>query len=97
MTAGIVILLLLALVAANLPFFADRLLFVIPLRGGKHPAWHLLELVVLYFAVGGASVLLEQQLAPRHVQNWEFYAVTVCLFLVFAFPGFTYRYLWRPR
>ncbi len=97
MTSGIVILLLLALTAANSPFFADRLLFFISLQGGKNLAWHLLELVVLYFAVGGASVLLEQQLAPRHAQNWEFYAVTICLFLVFAFPGFTYRYLWRQR
>lgn len=97
MTSGIVILLLLALAAANLPFFADRLLFFIPLQRGKHLAWHFLELVVLYFVVGGASVLLEQQLAPRHAQNWEFYAVTICLFLVFAFPGFTYRYLWRQR
>lgn len=97
MTSGIVILLLLALAAANLPFFADRLLFFIPLQRGKHLAWHLLELAVLYFVVGGASVLLEQQLAPRHEQNWEFYAVTICLFLVFAFPGFTYRYLWRLR
>jgi hypothetical protein len=42
-------------------------------------------------------MLLEQQIAPRHSQNWEFYAVTACLFLVFAFPGFTYRYLWRRR
>lgn len=97
MSSGIVILLLLALAAANLPFFADRLLFVIHLSRGKHLAWHLLELAVLYFAVGGVSILLEQQLAPRHAQNWEFYAVTVCLFLVFAFPGFSYRYLWRQR
>lgn len=97
MTSGVTILLILALAAANLPFFAGRLLFVIPLRRAKHLGWHLLELTVLYFAVGGASVLLEQQLAPRHAQNWEFYAVTACLFLVFAFPGFTYRYLWRQR
>lgn len=91
------ILLLLALAAANLPFIVDRLLFVIPLKSEKHLGWHLLELLVLYFVVGGVSMLLEQQLAPRHPQNWEFYAVTVCLFLVFAFPGFTYRYLWRKR
>jgi hypothetical protein len=97
MTPGVAILLVLALTAANLPFFGHRLLFVIPLRREKHLGWHLLELTVLYFAVGGASVLLEQQLAPRHAQNWEFYAVTACLFLVFAFPGFTYRYLWRQR
>lgn len=91
------ILLLLALTAANLPFVAERFLLVIPLKKEKHLTWHLLELLVLYFLVGGASLLLEQQLGARHSQNWEFYAVTVCLFLVFAFPGFTYRYLWRKR
>ena len=52
---------------------------------------------MLYFIVGGVSMLLEVQVAPLHSQNWEFYAVTACLFLVFAFPGFTYRYLWRKR
>lgn len=97
MISGTVILLLLALAAANLPFIADRLLLLVPLKNRKNLAWHLLELLVLYFLVGGASMLLEQQIAPRHSQNWEFYAVTVCLFLVLAFPGFTYRYLWRKR
>jgi len=97
MTPGILILLLLAMAAANLPFLAGRLLFVIPLRHGKHLGWHLLELTILYFAIGGASILLEQQMGPRQTQNWEFYAVTACMFLVFAFPGFTYRYLWRKR
>ena len=91
------LLLLLALAAANLPFILERLLGMIPLRDGKHVAWHLLELVMLYFLVGGAGLLLEQQTAPRHSQTWEFYAITGCLFLVFAFPGFTYRYLWRER
>lgn len=90
-------LLLLASVAANLPFVAERLLFVIPLKRQKNIAWHLFELVMLYFTVGGASMLLELKVAPLHSQNWEFYVVTGCLFLVFAFPGFTYRYLWRKR
>lgn len=97
MSMGIAVLLLLALAAANLPFVAERFLFVFSLRQGKHLGWHLLELVLLYFLVAGVSIALEQQMAPRHPQNWEFYAVTVCLFLVFGFPGFTYRYLWRKR
>jgi len=96
-TSGTAILLLLAVIAANLPFLADRLLFVIPLARGKHFGWQLLELVILYFVVGGASMLLETRMGLRHAQNWEFFAVTACLFLVFAFPGFTYRYLWRQR
>lgn len=91
------VLLLLALVAANLPFVTDRLMLFISLKSEKGVAWHLLELLVLYFVVGGVSILLERRIASLHSQNWEFYAVTVCLFLVFAFPGFSYRYLWRKR
>ena len=37
----------------------------------------------------------ESRAGPVYRQRWEFYAVTVCLFLVFAYPGFIYRYLWR--
>lgn len=91
------VLLLLALVAANLPFVTDRLMLFISLKSEKGVAWHLFELLVLYFVVGGVSILLERRIAAQHSQNWEFYAVTVCLFLVFAFPGFSYRYLWRKR
>lgn len=91
------ILLLLAMAGANLPFFTQRLFFVFQLKGEKNLAWHLLELLTLYFVVGGASLLLERQIAAPHSQNWEFFAVTVCLFLVFAFPGFAYRYLWRKH
>jgi hypothetical protein len=91
------VLLLFAMVAANLPFVSNRLLTLIPMGRGKHFGWHLLELVVLYFVMGGVGALLEAQLGPRHHQNWEFYAITACLFLVFSFPGFAYRYLWRQR
>lgn len=97
MISGTTILLIVVLVAANLPFLAERLLFVIPLRRGKHFGWHLLEIILLYFVVGGVGFLLEAQMGPRHVQGWEFYAITACLFLVLSFPGFTYRYLWRQR
>lgn len=89
------ILILLALLAANLPWFTDRLFYVIPLKH-KHIGWQLLELVVFYFVVGGIASLSERmavgQVSPQH---WEFYATTACLFLVFAFPGFVWRYLWR--
>ncbi len=89
------ILVLLALLAANLPWFSERLFFLIPVKK-KHAGWQLLELVVLYFVMGGIAFLSERltmgQIAPQH---WEFYATTACLFLVFAFPGFVWRYLWR--
>jgi hypothetical protein len=39
--------------------------------------------------------MLESNAGNVFNQGWQFYAVTVCLFLVLAFPGFTFRYLRR--
>lgn len=93
----ITILLLLALLAANLPWFSERLFYLIPINGQQKAfGWNLLELVVLYFIVGGLAILVERgSIGQVAAQGWEFYAITFSLFLVFAFPGFVYRYLWR--
>jgi Na+(H+)/acetate symporter ActP len=92
------IVLVLAFAAANLPFLLERRLLVLPLgKTGKNVGWRLLELALLYFAVGGIAWLVEKNIGPVQHQNWEFYATTACLFLVFAFPGFVYRYLWRRK
>lgn len=88
----------LAAVAANLPFANQRLLLLIPLPGGmKNLPTRLLELLIYYFAVGFAGMLLERWLGQNYSQGWEFYAVTASLFLTLAFPGFVYRYLLRRR
>lgn len=92
------LLLILAFIAANLPFLVERIFFVVKPKGGsKAFGWRLLELVVLFFVVGGVAWLLEGKLGEVHRQNWEFYAVNASLFVVFAYPGFVYRYLWRKR
>ena len=42
-------------------------------------------------------VVIEAQSHGRvYEQGWAFYATTFCLFVVFAFPGFAWAYLWRP-
>jgi hypothetical protein len=92
-TASIWLVLLLALVAANLPFVSQRLLGVIPLARGKTLPVRLAELVLLYFAVGGVGVLLERHAGQVAPQGWEFFAITGTLFLTLAFPGFVWRYL----
>ncbi|MGV3654283.1 MAG: DUF2818 family protein [Noviherbaspirillum sp.] len=89
---------LLALCAANLPFINERLFGLIPLRRPAKPAWvRLGELAAWYAAVGGAARLLEGRIGSVFPQGWEFYAITACLFLVLAFPGYVYRYLRRGR
>ncbi len=57
----------------------------------------LLELLVLYFIVGALAYALEAGIGNVFAQGWEFYAITGCLFLVLAFPGFVLRYLRKRR
>jgi hypothetical protein len=90
-------LVLLALLAANLPFASQRLLVLGPRRPSKALAWRLLELVLLYLLVGGIGLLLENHAGQIAPQGWEFYAVTGAMFLTLAFPGFVYRYLVHRR
>jgi len=93
----IAFLILLALLAANLPFVSRRLLIVGPVRDPKSLAWRLLELLLLYFVVGGVGLWLEKSAGQIAPQGWEFYAVTGTMFLTLAFPGFVYRYLMQRR
>jgi hypothetical protein len=89
-----------AIAAANTPFVSQRAFLFFPLPASKQPksfALRLLELLLLYFAVGALSWFLEARAhGSRYPQGWEFYVLTLCLFLVFAFPGFVWRYLWHP-
>jgi hypothetical protein len=87
---------LLAVLAANLPFFSERVFGILPWRGAGKPIWlRLVELIVLYCVVGALAFAIEDRLGNRFVQGWEFYAVTACLFIVLAYPGFVHRYLRR--
>jgi hypothetical protein len=93
-----------ALAAANLPFANERVFGLLPLKATqtgqartKHFVARLLELLVLYFLVGAVAYLLESRIGNVFAQGWEFHAVTACLFLVLAFPGFVFRYLRKRR
>lgn len=92
--AVILVFVLLALVAANLPWASERVFLLIePRKGSKGPGLRLVEWLVLYLLVGGLGIGLEQKVMGNiHAQGWEFFVVTFCLFLVFALPGFIYRY-----
>jgi hypothetical protein len=93
-----------ALAAANLPFFNERVFGFVPLKPAvagqgrtKHFFVRLLELIVLYFLVGLLARGLESRIGNLFVQTWEFYAITACMFVVLAFPGFVLRYLRKRR
>jgi hypothetical protein len=89
---------LLALACANLPFVNQRLFGVIPLRGPRKSIWiRAAELLVCYAAVGAAGFAVEAGLGNVFPQGWQFYAITACMMLVFAFPGYTWQYLVKHR
>lgn len=90
---AISIFLLAAFIVANLPWLNNRVFMIVPLKNGK-PAWlRLLEWFILYFVMGFIAISMEKQAnGTIYPQDWEFYAVTLSLFMVFAFPGFIYRY-----
>ena len=92
-SASIWLVIFVALVAANLPFVAQRFLMVFQLKTPKTLGIRLLELVVFYFIAGGLGLLLENRAGQIAPQGWEFYAITGALFITLAFPGFIYRYL----
>lgn len=99
MGTGFAILLLLTVgvVAANLPWISDRLLFVLPLERGKAVRIRLLEWFLMYGLFLLAGLGLERAVdGGLHRQTWIFYAVTVCIFAVFAAPGVIWRKDLRP-
>lgn len=57
----------------------------------------LLELLVFYALVLVLGFALEANLGNRFEQGWEFYAITLCLFLVLGYPGFVWRYLMKRK
>jgi hypothetical protein len=94
-TFSVWMVLLAAVVGANLPFLSERLLAMIPRKQPKSLWLRLVELIVCYLLVGALGLALEQSAGQIAPQGWEFYATTATLFLTLAFPGFVYRYLFK--
>lgn len=92
--AAALILLVLAIVLASLPFLTERL-FLVWSRSVKSVWLRLLELFVYYGVFLGIGLGLEAAVGRRHSQEWQFYAITVLMFLVLAYPGYVWRYLKR--
>jgi len=91
----------LALVCANLPFLNQRFFALIPLKkssdsGYRKSLWlRVAELLISYFLLGALAFFMESLIGNSSPQDWQFYAVSACLFIVFSFPGFVYCYLYR--
>ncbi|MFN7537237.1 MAG: DUF2818 family protein [Burkholderiales bacterium] len=97
-SAALWLMIVLAIATANLPFINERLLGLWKLFASTKPFWvRLLELLGLYAAVGLLAWLTEDSQSAVHAQGWQFYVTTFCLFLVAAYPGYLWRYLWRRQ
>jgi Protein of unknown function (DUF2818) len=88
----------LALLAANLPFFGERMFGLIAIVPGRKPfEVVLIEFILLYLLLGVAAYFLEARGSDPFRQGWEFYAISACMFIVLAYPGFVFRYLRKKR
>lgn len=97
-TGAVWLVILVACLAANVPFLNHRILALGPvLQPRKALIVRLGEMLVLYLLVGAVGLLLEKRAGQIAPQGWEFYAITGTLFITLAFPGFVYRYLVRRR
>lgn len=94
--AAVSLLLLVAVLGANVPFVNERLLGVGPrFAAGKPLAVRAVELLAACALTVGLGMLIESRRAQVPAQSWQFYAAMVFLFLTLAFPGFVWRYLRR--
>jgi len=91
-TASAWLVILLAVVTANLPFVNEKVFALIPVSR-KLFVVRLGELAVYYLIVGLIGMVLESRIGTGFPQTWEFYWIGAFVFLVLAFPGFVVRYL----
>lgn len=93
-SSAVLLLLVVAVLAANYPWLSQKVFFILPEPREGKPAWlrcfeWLLNFgLVLLFGLG-----LERKInGVIHVQQWEFFVVGFLFFMVLAMPGFIYRY-----
>ena len=103
-TTAVILLLILALIAANLPWMTERVLFVLnPPPQGKREWIRLVEWAGMFGVTGLLAAGLEHRVTGEiYAQDWEFWVVNLCLFAILALPGFIYyhdlrRYLRKRR
>ncbi len=98
MTLGMYAFLILAFLAANMPFFSKKIFFIIKTDKRKHFLFELSECLVYYGLSASLAYFMEVQTSgSAHNQDFVFYVITFALFLVFAFPGFVFSHFWRVK
>lgn len=88
------LLIITAIILANLPWIMARHLFLFfSLKKEKPFLLALFEMSVYFLITVLLGYLLEGKTMGNHTaQGWEFWTTVTFLFIIFAFPGFIYRY-----
>ncbi len=90
-------LILLFFIIANLPWISERVFFIYSLKIQKKIITRLVETLVLYTFSLLLSIFFEIRFSGEvYSQDWEFFAITLCLFVVMAVPSIIFRYQWLP-
>lgn len=89
-------LLAVALLAANLPFLTSRFLLFFQVAN-KQFHHHFVEWLLYFLLMGILAYALESSQSKPHHQEAVFYVIVLCLFAIFAFPAFVWRYFWRYK
>ena len=58
-------------------------------------AVRLFELATLCLLTGAIGLMVESDVAYSVPQQWQFYAISLSIFVVLAFPGFVWRHLMK--
>jgi len=90
----VVLLILLALLSANLPWFSNQYFFFITPKSGKKATFpFVVEWLLMYILVAIIAALIEIKVQGFiQPKTPEFFVITLCLFAVFAFPGLIYKF-----
>lgn len=86
---------IIAFITANLPWISERrfIFFSIKEKACKSFAFSMTEWFSFYILMAYLGIGIEKKLTGVvQSQNWQLIVVTLCLYLVFALPGFIYRY-----
>jgi len=87
------LLLVVAIVLSNIPWIFENKIFLFIAAPSKSIIISIGEWF-LYFLLTGIFAYLLELKSMGHVQpqEWEFYTITFFMFMIFAFPGFIYRF-----
>ncbi|WP_323016825.1 DUF2818 family protein [Castellaniella sp.] len=96
-SALFVVKLLISIALAALLLYLPGVLAGKDAPSGKPFIDRLLEAMVGYLMIGTLGFTMELDMGNAFPQGWEFYAVTLALFVVLGYPGFVWRYMMQRR